>query len=201
MCWKVTGNRTVPSTAFCTLGEAQASLRAFECSASPLTSVSGSNCAMLVPRVCSIVSVHIRGGVQPFSLLHRCISSELERWQRRCDRLTQLQRRIRLPPLRVLAVDGEDIELPLPAAEPVRTPGQEELEYLMGFFDGDGCVTMRKQTRKVELSIGQNVDSANVLLHFRSLLGGSISRLAASTGSQKAKVQWRVCGSKMSASS
>ena len=154
---------------------------------------------MLVPRVCSIVSVHGRGGVQPFSLLHRCIASELERWQRRCDRLTQLQRRIRFPPLRVLAVDGKDIMLPLPAVEAARSPSKEELEYLVGFFDGDGCVTMNKQTRAVQLSMSQNVDSAEVLLHFRSLLGGSISRHSASTGSRKAMLRWQVWGSKMTA--
>ena len=154
---------------------------------------------MLVPRVCSIVSVHVRGGVQPFSLLHPCILTELERWQRRCDRLTQLQRRIRFPPLRVLAVDGKDIKLPLPAVEAVHSPSQEELEYLVGFFDGDGCVSMNRKTGDARLVISQNVDSANVLLHFRSLLGGSISRQAAPTGSQKATLRWQVCGSKMSA--
>ena len=154
---------------------------------------------MLVPRVCSIVFVYGRGGVQPFSLLHRCIASELERWQRRCDRFTQLQRRIQFPPLRVLAVDGKDIKLPLPAVDAARSPSQEELEYLVGFFDGDGCVSLDKNTGVVHLKISQNIDSAEVLLQFRSLLGGGISRHSASTGSHKAAVQWRVFGSKMTA--
>ena len=78
-------------------------------------------------------------------------------------------------------------------------PSQEELEYLVGFFDGDGCVSMNKKTGEAQLVIGQNVDSAEVLLQFRSLLGGSIGRHAASTGSRKAAVQWRVHGPKMKA--
>ena len=132
----------------------------------------------------------------------RCFSTfgtDLDRWQRRCDRLTQLQRRIRFPPPEMITVDGKAIKLPLPAVEPQRTPGQEELEYLVGFFDGDGCVSMTKKTGKVKLQISQNIDSAEILLLFRSLLGGSVGRESASTGSKKAKVQWRACGSKMTA--
>ena len=51
----------------------------------------------------------------------------------------------------------------------------------------------------MHLAISQSVDSAEVLLSFRSLLGGSVCRQSASTGSKKAKVQWRVTGSKMTA--
>ena len=132
----------------------------------------------------------------------RCFSTfgtDLDRGQRRCDRLTQLQRRIRFPRLQTINVNGHDIKLPLPAAEPVRTPAQEELEYLVGFFDGDGCVSMNRKTGEAQLAIGQNVDSAEVLLHFRSLLGGSICRHSASTGSHKAMVRWQVYGPKMKA--
>ena len=51
----------------------------------------------------------------------------------------------------------------------------------------------------MQLAISQNVDSAEVLLHFRSLLGGSASRQSVSKGSKKAKLQWQVYGSKMTA--
>ena len=125
--------------------------------------------------------------------------TDLDRWQRRCDRLTQLQRRIRFPPLEMITVDGEDIKLPLPTVEPVHTPSQEELGYLVGFFDGDGCVSLKKHTGAVQLTISQNIDSAEVLLRFRSMLGGGIGRHSASTGSRKAAVKWRVYGSKMTA--
>ena len=132
----------------------------------------------------------------------RCFSTirtDLERWQRRSHRLTQLQRAIRFLPVQAIPVDGKDVKLPLPAVEAARSPSQGELAYLVGFFDGDGCVSMKKETGEMRLSIGQNVNSAEVLLHFRSLLGGSVCRQSASTGSKRAKVQWRVCGSKMTA--
>ena len=132
----------------------------------------------------------------------RCFSTfgtDLDRWQRRCDRLTQLQRRIRFPRLETITVDGKDIKLPLPAVEPGRSPNQEELEYLAGFFDGDGCVSMKTDTGAVQLVISQNIDSAEVLLLFRSFLGGAVLRHSASTGSRKAAVQWRACGSNMTA--
>ena len=136
---------------------------------------------------------------RPILVCFSTFATDLHRWQRRRDRLTQLQRRIRFPPFESIAVNGEDFKLPLPTVEPVRMPSQEELQYLVGFFDGDGCVSMTKETGEVQLKILQNIDSAEVLLHFRSLLGGSVYRKSASTGSTKAQVQWLVCGSKMTA--
>ena len=60
-------------------------------------------------------------------------------------------------------------------------------------------MSMKKRLGKIQLSIGQNVHSAKVLLHFHSLLGGSDSRCSLSTGSRKAEVRWQVWGSKMTA--
>ena len=94
-------------------------------------------------------------------------------------------------------MNGEAVKLPLPAVEAVCSPRQEELEYLVGFFDGDGCVSMKEKTGEVQLVISQNIDSAEVLLRFRSLLGGSVYRHSAPTGSKKAQVQWRVYRSNM----
>ena len=56
---------------------------------------------------------------------------------------------------------------------------------------------MTKKTGEVQLAVFQNIDSAEVLLHFRSLLGGRVGRQSASTGSRKALLQWRVYGPKM----
>ena len=151
---------------------------------------------MLLSPFSTSVLANARRHLTP-SLLRRCTSTQLDRWQRRCDRLTQLQRRIRFARPKVFNVDDQAYELPLPAVKPVRSPSQEELGYLAGFFDGDGCVAM-KSTGQMSLQVGQNIDSSAVLLHFRSLLGGSIHRQSASTGSSKAMLQWRVCGSKMS---
>ena len=151
---------------------------------------------MLVPRVCSAVSARGRGGVQPLWLPHRCITTELGRWQRRCDRLTQLQARIRFPPVETITVGGETYQLPLRTVQPTRAPSQGELEYLVGFFDGNGYVTMQR-TGQVRLTVRRNVDSADVLLRFRSLLGGGVGFLAAATGTSKAALRWEVTGSKL----
>ena len=80
---------------------------------------------------------------------------------------------------------------------PERNPTQEELEYLVGFFDGDGCVSMRSGNGQIDLQISQNIDSAEVLLHYRELLGGGICKHRAGTGKKKATLSWQVCGSKM----
>ena len=154
---------------------------------------------MLQQRFFSALSHHLCPKLETHLILRHISSFEtdLDRWQRRCERLTQLQRRICFPPLDAITVNGEDIKLPLLAVEPTRTPSQQELEYLVGFFDGDGCVTLSRRTGAVQLAISQNIDSAEVLLRFRSMLGGSISRHSASTGSRKAALQWRVYGSKM----
>ena len=80
---------------------------------------------------------------------------------------------------------------------PERRPTREELEYLVGFFDGDGCVSMDSRTGSLLLQMSQNIDSAHVLLHYRELLGGGISRHRIGTGKTKAALQWHVSGSKM----
>ena len=130
----------------------------------------------------------------------RCFAtpSEWNRWQRRCNRLSQLQRRINFPPPTSFTVEGVTHDLPMKSvAPPERHPTREELEYLVGFFDGDGCVTMRSGTGEIQLSIGQSIDSAHVLLHYQELLGGGISRHRIGTGKKKATLRWQVCGSKM----
>ena len=130
---------------------------------------------------------------------HQVFAADLERWQRHKDVLKKRLDRIRFPPLTNITLDGQNFKLPLRAIEPLRAPSQEELEYLVGFFDGDGCVTMDKQTGEVKLMMSQSVNTAEVLLPFRSLLGGSVSRMRPSTGSTKAQVLWQVWGSQMTA--
>ena len=152
---------------------------------------------MLRSRFCWGLSVYGRGNFQTFSLLNRRIATNLDRWQRCCDRLTQLQRKIRFPPLQTITVKGRKYQLPLSTAQPERLPSQEELEYLAGFFDGDGCVTMIQSTGQVNLKIDQAADSAGILLHFRSLLGGGVYRGKSARGAASAAVSWIVSGSKM----
>ena len=124
----------------------------------------------------------------------RCFAtaSEWKRWQRRCDRLTKLQQRITFPPLKSIAVEGVTHTLPLKAVgPPERNPTQEELEYLVGFFDGDGCVTMKSQSGEIFLQITQSMDSAQILLLFRDKLGGGVFKKASGTGKTRATLRWQ----------
>ena len=130
----------------------------------------------------------------------RCFAtpSEWNWWQRRCNRLSELQGRIKFPPLTSFTVEGETHDLPMKSVgPPERHPTREELEYLVGFFDGDGCVSMRSGNGQIQLKVSQSIDSARVLLHYRELLGGGISKQAIGTGKRKFMLQWEVCGSKM----
>ena len=125
----------------------------------------------------------------------RFATAEFSKWQRRCDRLTQLQRRIKFPRLEEFTIDTGTYRLPLKAVgPPARHPTEEELQYLVGFFDGDGCVSMRNKTGEIILQISQNVDSAEVLLHFRNMLGGGINCHGAATGTSKATLRWAANG-------
>ena len=89
-------------------------------------------------------------------------------------------------------------QLPLATVGPPSTAlAPEELEYLIGFFDGDGCVSMRQDGGCFSLSVGQNLDSAEVLVRFRDVFGGSIGHQSPGTGTCKALLQWRVYGSRV----
>ena len=132
--------------------------------------------------------------------LQRCFAtpSEWNRWQRRCSRLSQLQGRIKFPPPTSVTVEGVTHNIPMRSVgPPERHPTRDELEYLVGFFDGDGCVSMDSTTGSMRLEVTQSIESAEVLLHYRELLGGAISKHAIGTGKRKATLRWQVCGSKM----
>ena len=125
-------------------------------------------------------------------------ASLLGQWQRRCDRLTQLQRRIKFPPLESITVENRTLALPLQLVPPpAHLPSQEEIEYLIGFFDGDGCVTMQGNGGQIRLFLSQSFDSAIVLFRFRDSLGGGICRQNCATGTKKATLQWHASGSTM----
>ena len=148
---------------------------------------------MLRVRFVSALSCRVGGGFGrlPFLQYISTFRTDLTRWQRRCERLTQLQLRIYFPKVETITVQGQDVTLPLGSVEAMCTPSPAELEYLVGFFDGDGSASMNKWTGQLHLSISQSLNSVEVLMHFRSLLGGSISHHSASTGSKKAMVLWR----------
>ena len=65
-----------------------------------------------------------------------------------------------------------------------------ELAYLTGFFDGDGCVT------KSALSVGQSIDGVATLMRLHQAFGGSICRLKNGKGLQKPMLTWSLAGSR-----
>ena len=120
-------------------------------------------------------------------------SGGLERLQRLCLRLEQLQRRVKCPRPEGFTVGNETFQIPVRTVSPPAEPPQrQELEYLVGFFDGDGSVSLNRSDGQVSLQIDQNIDSAQVLLRYQRALGGGIWRARAPTGRNKACLKWQV---------
>lgn len=124
--------------------------------------------------------------------------STIAKWQRRCDRLSALMRRIKLPHLDQFEADGQTFSLPLSTVDPPKDlPARDELEYLAGFFDGDGCVTLNQRSGKISLQIDQRAASAGVLISFRNAFGGGIYRGRPPTGFHEAVLTWAVRGARV----
>ena len=119
--------------------------------------------------------------------------------QRLCEKLERLQSRVVCPPLTSFTEGGEVYQLPLKVAMPrAAPPTRKELDYLVGFFDGDGSVSLNG-TGKVSLQVDQNIDGARVLLRFRAAFGGGIYISHHATGRTKAVLKWQVRADKASA--
>ena len=71
---------------------------------------------------------------------------------------------------------------------------QDELSYLAGFFDGDGCVKPYASLASCTLDVGQSCDGAEALMVFAAAFGGSIGRLNDGRGLTKPTLQWCVHG-------
>ena len=124
--------------------------------------------------------------------------STIAKWQRRCDRLSALMRRIKLPHLDQFEADGQTFSLPLSTVDPPKDPPtRDELDYLAGFFDGDGCVTLNQRSGKISLQIDQRATSASVLIRFRNAFGGGVYRGRGPAGFHEAVLSWHVSGARM----
>ena len=129
----------------------------------------------------------------------RLASSAICKVQRLCEKLEHLQSRVVCPKLTSFTEGGEVYQIPLKAAMPrAAPPTRKELEYLVGFFDGDGSVSLNGKG-SVSLQVDQNIDSARVLLRFRAVFGGGIYHSNHGTGRAKAVLKWRVRAAKASA--
>ena len=118
----------------------------------------------------------------------------LGRWQRHSDRLEGLLRRVKCPKIESFEVNGEVYQLPLSVAMPKEAPSQEELEYLCGNFDGDGCVSMDASSGRMSLVVSQAIERVEILTRFRDALGGAIYREKDATGFRSACLRWQASG-------
>ena len=126
----------------------------------------------------------------------------LQQLQSRFNRLRQLQQRLCLPATDHIEAFGRTYHLPLPAAnaKPCRYVPQHTVEYLAGFFDGDGCVQSSHGSADnpaTGLTITQTESSSQVLLFFRNVLGGSVRRQSHTRGLQRPTLQWELFGRKV----
>ena len=119
----------------------------------------------------------------------------LQQLQRRFDRLRGLQSRLVLPRITHFELNGMRFELPLKAKAvcPSKSVPQHTLEYLAGFFDGDGCVAGNAGYNNCQLTVAQAVSGSTVLLLFRSAFGGSIS-LFSTVGYGQPVLRWQLAG-------
>ncbi|CAE7816678.1 USP [Symbiodinium necroappetens] len=120
-------------------------------------------------------------------------SLSLEQLQRRFDRLRSLQRRLARAPATHFIACGKRYDLPLSArtAKPCADVIPPRIvDYMAGFFDGDGCVSRHKD--KYQLSVGQAESGSEVLLLFRNLLGGGIYAKGRAQGTRQVTLQWSV---------
>lgn len=125
-------------------------------------------------------------------------STLIAKWQRRRDRLTAVMKRLEFPRLESFVIDGERFPLPLSSVDaPKGLPRKDELEYLVGFFDGDGCVTLDARRKRMTLQLAQRATSAKVLLRFRAGFGGGIYAACSATGFCEATLKWQIGGAKM----
>eukprot|EP00435_Cladocopium_sp_Y103_P024206 s1927_g5.t3 len=118
----------------------------------------------------------------------------LARYQRHHGRLYGLLKRIKRPRLESFESGGVKYGLPLRAEDAVvEDCTEDELAYLSGFFDGDGCVDCNTDGM-IRLQVGQSVQGAAVLLRFRRAFGGGIYRLTDGCGLTVPTIIWHLAG-------
>ena len=132
--------------------------------------------------------------------IHRTLSADP------CDTLQEVRRKnkdlrkelskLPWPELRCFSAEGHTHGLPLRAEgrELSQRPAKARLEYLAGFFDGDGCVSCVSNMSGCKLKVSQSYDQAEVLMFFREAFGGSIGRERDGMCLRKPMRQWQLCG-------
>ena len=82
---------------------------------------------------------------------------------------------------------------PVPHAQMATIPNAR-LQYLSGFFDGDGCVHPRANLSGCTLIVAQAFRQAAVLLSFLETFGGSVLHHSSGMGLRQPTLRWQVGG-------
>ena len=100
------------------------------------------------------------------------------------------------PRLTHFSAFGQQYELPLSKEETrlSATVSEATLQYLSGFFDGDGCVSLPRSSRTCSLIVGQVASNAEVLMRFRDVFGGAIYRASNGQGLRRPTIKWTISG-------
>ena len=104
------------------------------------------------------------------------------------------------PRLTRMEVSGKTYTLPWRCKDKLSrnleaVPREDELRYLAGFFDGDGCIrSSGPHFSSCRLEVAQSYDGAEVLLKFQSAFGGTIARLRNGIGLRKPVLRWSLYG-------
>ena len=121
---------------------------------------------------------------------------ELKLLQEKNRQLRSYLATMQWPRLTSFEVDGRHYHLPWkPESQTdVQRLATHNLDHLAGFFDGDGCVRCLSDLSGCELTVGQVVEGAPVLLLFQDAFGGSICRHSDGLGLCQPVLVWRACG-------
>ena len=87
------------------------------------------------------------------------VQGPMAKMQRRRDQISRLLRRLRLPPPGDFFSHGNLYRLPLRAEDAFGAraqPSLAQLEYMAGFFDGDGCVSAENSLSGCRLFVAQS---------------------------------------------
>ncbi|CAE8640888.1 unnamed protein product [Polarella glacialis] len=137
-----------------------------------------------------------------FGSASRCATTghqklSVEQLQRRFIRLKGFLGKVRWPVITNFQAFGEQHQLPLLARfSPgvLKEPTLDELAYMSGFFDGDGCVSPTTHLSGCQLFLAQSSDHGEALLLFHQVFGGSIMASRRGIGSQRPVIRWSLYG-------
>eukprot|EP00930_Biecheleria_cincta_P030606 TRINITY_DN21197_c3_g4_i1.p1 TRINITY_DN21197_c3_g4~~TRINITY_DN21197_c3_g4_i1.p1 ORF type:complete len:391 (-),score=36.13 TRINITY_DN21197_c3_g4_i1:1158-2330(-) len=134
-------------------------------------------------RHAGVSETNAREGASPLSL---------QQLERRCRRLRAVLRDLVFPKLSHITAFGERHELPVRAskAHEHKHVSMGELQYLGGFFDGDGCVSPLSRMTGCTLAITQSADRSEILIRYYKAFGGGLYNERKGTGLAKACARW-----------